>query len=260
MVAARQQPGSQQRGHVGRSNRAVCDAAMSSGHLHQRLEPQHATRAVAHHSYARLGGERGSNVVGPGGVGCSIAHVHGDAVVEAVVVGVDAVVDHRGCARATDGITDDGLDARGIDVAEHPAVAGHRRALRTQPEAEDLLDLDRFGGAELERSSLDGLAASRDARLGAAHLHHRAFGGHGAEVLVERDDAVHFRDRQVERVGQQRNVAPVDEPGMVLHCVQRRHQPTCPACVVADDGLDGRVGRVTLAAVGDVVGTQDPTS
>jgi hypothetical protein len=238
----------EQAGHIGRSDGAVGNAPRGRGNFQHRLEPEHPSRAGANDPHAGCGQQRCGHLVRARGARRRVdGHVDGDALT--------AGVGRRHRGRAAHGITDDGLHACGIDADEQLTAGGDRRALCTQAETEHFLDLHGFRGAQLQRTRLDRLGTAGHARLGAAHLHDRALRRRGAEVLVESDDAVHLGHREVEGTREGRDVGTVDVAGVMLHGVQRRHQPTGPGGAFEDDGLDGRVGRVGVGG-----GTQGGSS
>jgi len=68
--------------------------------------------------------------------------------------------------------------------------------------------------------------ADRAARLGLADRDGRPAGRGPPEVLVERDDAVHLGDREVQDVGDHRDIGLIDVPELLLHRVQDRYQRT----------------------------------
>ena len=80
-------------------------------------------------------------------------------------------------------------------------------------------------------------AAARLTRFCAAHLHDWAGWFFRAEVFVKGDDAMHFGNRDIKYVGENRDQIFADISGVMLNGVQRWQHAAFNADKLADDGL-----------------------
>ena len=81
-------------------------------------------------------------------------------------------------------------------------------------------------------------AAARLTRFCAAHLNDWPGWFFGAEVFVKGDDAMHFRNRDIEYIGEHRDEIFADISGVMLNGVQRWQHPAFKVGKLADDGLE----------------------
>ena len=119
-----------------------------------------------------------------------------------------------------------------------------RRSAGAQAEAVDGLHLDPLVTLEQGRDPVD---AARLAGLGAAQFDDGAAVGRAFQVMIESDDAVHFRARQIQHFGDDRHGTVGDMTERRLDIVQDGQQGALPVVMPAEDLLDVR-GRPCLFA------------
>ena len=214
---------------IGHGHRAIGDAARRGLDLDHRLQPIEAARAVADDldRHASLGGglpERLGDRVAAERDGAGVA---GNEQAEASWLDLGQQV----------------VELPLVQTADHAAVEHRRRRGRTETEAIDRLEADRaIGRGVAERDPGLGLgvggervATGRLARLGAAELQDVPGRRSPPEVVVEGDDAVHFRAREVQDLGDEPDCLAVDVAELVLQRVQDRQERTRHRSPGSDD-------------------------
>ena len=125
-------------------------------------------------------------------------------------------------------VADDRLDGIEIDVTVQSAIDCDRWPERAVTEAENFVHFDGGAGRQLESLGVQAVGAAGLAGLRTAHLHDGTDRRRGAKVLVEADDSMHFGDREIEDIRQQRDARVIDVAEVMLDGMKRWHQPAGP--------------------------------
>src|SRR5579883_3495054 len=116
----------------------------------------------------------------------------------------------------------------------------------TVAEAIDFFQRDATVGAGIADAQTQGalktgdevLAAHALTCFGAADLDDMPSRGLPAEVMVKRDDAMHFGPAEIQHFGDQLHRTVADETGMLVHGMQDRQQWTFEILVLFNDAPD----------------------
>lgn len=141
------------------------------------------------------------------------------------------------------GLTDDRLDRVEIDVGMQAAIDRHRGSERAITETENFVYFDRCACCQLDGFGVQTVGAAGLTGFGATHLHDGTDRRSGAEILVETDDSVHFGDREIEDICEQRNAFAIDVTEVMLDGVKRRHEPAGPLTERSYERVQFALGR-----------------
>jgi hypothetical protein len=120
------------------------------------------------------------------------------------------------------------IEALRIDAAIQLTIDHHGRGERAIAQAIDGIERHLAVGAGLAEAQLEacfgvaaqGFARHRLAGFGPADLHHMAAGGLTAEIMIERDDAMHFGAGKVDGLGDDGDYAFRHTAQLLLHLMQ----------------------------------------
>ena len=197
----------------------IADPARRGLDLQQRLELEHAARAVADDRSSRRP-TAGRHRVRADRAGGGIAG-------------------HEDPHAATSPISR--FARRLVEPREDPVADHRRRAAGAEAEAIDGLDLDPLVALEAKaRCASTPRAWQASARQS---LIDRPVRRHALEIVVEGDDAVHLGARQVQRLGDERHGVRRDMAERGLHVVQDRQQGALAPLVTLQDFGDLLVFR-----------------